>query len=85
MKIFGVLVAKPTQLYGRTDPFAYVVSANLRRRQLTAEQHREVIAALVKANPEKSNRQIAAMADSNRTTVGEVRSELEAKRRRVSR
>src|SRR6267154_2252272 len=42
------------------DPYAYVVSANLHRRHLDAEAKREVIAALVKAQPEKSNRQIAA-------------------------
>ena len=78
INIVGAPIAKVTQLYSDTDPYGYVVSVNLRRRHLTGEQKRGVIAALLKAQPEKSNRQIAAMADSNRTTVGEVRSELEA-------
>jgi hypothetical protein len=59
------------------DPYAYVVSANLVRRQLTAEQKRDVITALLKANPTKSDRRIAEEADSNRTTVGQIRKKLE--------
>jgi hypothetical protein len=45
-------------LNDRLDPAAYVISANLHRRHLTAEQKREVIAKLLKAQPEKSDRQI---------------------------
>jgi hypothetical protein len=68
-----------TTLYGNqgVDPVAYVISANLRRRHLTAEQRRELIAKLIKATPEKSDRQIAREAASNRTTVGQVRKDLE--------
>ena len=44
----------------RTDPYEYVLSANLHRRHLTAEQKREIIAKLLKAQPEKSNRTIAS-------------------------
>jgi hypothetical protein len=62
-----------------SDPYAYVVSANLHRRHLDAEAKREVIAALVKAQPEKSNRQIAAMTDTSHPTVGKIRSEAEAR------
>ena len=40
---------------GRTDPYAYVISANIRRRHLTAEQKRELIAKLIKATPEKAH------------------------------
>src|SRR5262245_38111107 len=40
-----------------TDPLAYVISANIHRRHLTAEQKRELIARLIKAQPEKSDRQ----------------------------
>ena len=41
------------------DPYGYVISVNLHRRHLTAEQKRELIAQLLKATPEKSDRQIA--------------------------
>jgi ParB-like chromosome segregation protein Spo0J len=45
--------------YTGDDPVAYVISANIYRRHLTAEQKRDLIAELIKAQPEKSNRQIA--------------------------
>ena len=41
------------------DPAAYVISKNIHRRHLTAEQRRDLIARLLKAAPEKSDRQIA--------------------------
>src|SRR5687768_9496505 len=42
-----------------TDPYAYVASMNLHRRHLDADQKLEVIAKLLKARPELSNRAIA--------------------------
>ena len=59
------------------DPYEWVISANVHRRHLTPELKRDVIAALLKANPDKSDRRIAKEAASNRTTVGQVRKELE--------
>jgi ParB-like nuclease domain len=59
------------------DPFAYVISLNLRRRHLTAEQKREIVAALLKANPERSNNATAKIAKVDDKTVGAVRAELE--------
>ena len=38
------------------DPFELVTSLNIHRRHLTAEQKRELIAKVLKAEPEKSNR-----------------------------
>jgi len=64
-------------LYGDTEPFAYVISANVHRRHLTREQRRELIEKLLKAQPEKSDRQIAATVKASPTTVGTVRTELE--------
>ena len=61
-----------------TDPVAYVISANLHRRHLTAQQKRELIAKLIKAAPEKSDRQIAETAKASPTTVGTVRAKMEA-------
>jgi protein gp37 len=59
------------------DPYAYVISANLRRRQVTSEARDKLISKLLKAHPEKSDRQIAKDSNSNRTTVGQIRKKLE--------
>jgi hypothetical protein len=55
------------------DPYEYVISANIHRRHLTPELRRDVIAKLLKANPRKSDRQIAKMVDASPTTVGDER------------
>lgn len=52
------------------DPVAFVISKNIRRRHLTNEQKDELIAKLIKANPEKSNRQIAEQAKATHPHVG---------------
>jgi ParB-like chromosome segregation protein Spo0J len=61
-----------------TDPLAYVISANIRRRHLTAEQKRDLIARLLTADPSKSDRQIAKTVKASPTFVGKVRAEGEA-------
>jgi hypothetical protein len=66
------------QLYGHVDPYAYAISANIQRRHLTAEQKRDLIAKVLKAKPEASNRTIAKQVKADDKTVGKVRKELEA-------
>jgi ParB-like chromosome segregation protein Spo0J len=61
------------------DPAAYVVSMNVARRHLTAEQKRELVAKLLKAKPEKSNRQIATVTRADHKTVGSIRSDMEGR------
>jgi ParB-like chromosome segregation protein Spo0J len=61
-----------------TEPTSYVIGANIHRRHLTAEQKRDLIAKLIKVQPEKSDRQIAAAAKASPTTVGAVRAKMEA-------
>jgi hypothetical protein len=57
----------------------YVVSRNLFRRHLTGDQRREVIAALLRENPDQSDRRVAAQAQADHKTVGKVRDEMEGR------
>jgi hypothetical protein len=70
--------ANAASLVETGDPYAYVLSANIRRRHLTAAQKRELVTKLLKAQPEKSDRQIAKEAKVSDKTVGKKRAELEA-------
>jgi ParB-like chromosome segregation protein Spo0J len=56
---------------------AFVLSRNVHRRHLKAKDKRKVIAALLKAMPELSDRQIAGIIKSSPTTVGTQREEME--------
>ena len=58
------------------DPVAFVISKNIHRRHLTAQQRRDAVAALLKADPEKSNLQIAKTARVDDKTVAVVRMKL---------
>jgi hypothetical protein len=60
------------------DPLAFVISANIHRRHLTPEQRRGIIATLLKADPTKSDRQVADQAKVDHKTVGAERGKLEA-------
>jgi hypothetical protein len=60
------------------DPVAYLISTNIRRRHLTREQKREVIAALLRLAPERSDRQVATDVGASHRTVGAVREDLES-------
>jgi hypothetical protein len=71
-------IDKVNVLDGRSvDPWVYVVSANIHRRHLTAEQKREIVAELLKANPQRSNNATAKLAKVDDKTVGAVRADLE--------
>jgi hypothetical protein len=57
----------------------YVISANIHRRHLTAEQKHELIEKLLKADPAKSDRRVAQTVRASPTTVGAVRKRLEGR------
>jgi hypothetical protein len=56
------------------DPYAVALSHNIHRRHLTLEQKRDLIAELLKLQPEKSNRQIADVVKADHKTVGSGKS-----------
>jgi len=71
--------------YGRTrlleddaEAAAYVISANIHRRHLTAEDKRNAIAQLVAAQPAKSDRELAKQAGVSHPTIAKARRTAEA-------
>jgi ParB-like chromosome segregation protein Spo0J len=60
------------------SPAAFVVSANIHRRHLTPEQKQAALIELRVANPEKSDRQLAAEAGVAHTTMSRATKRAEA-------
>jgi hypothetical protein len=60
-----------------TDPAAYVISINIRRRHLTSKQREELFIKIIALAPEKSDRQIAASIGVDHKTVGAARAKGE--------
>jgi hypothetical protein len=59
------------------EPEALIVSLNIRRRHLTAEQKREMIARLLEVMPDASDRRIASITNTSHHTVAKVRGTME--------
>jgi ParB-like chromosome segregation protein Spo0J len=58
------------------DAEAFVISANLKRRQLSSKQKREFIGKLIEAKPGLSNRALARLVGADDKTVASVREEM---------
>ncbi|MGY8679771.1 helix-turn-helix domain-containing protein [Bradyrhizobium sp. UFLA05-153] len=59
------------------DPYAYVISANIRRRHLNVEDRQNILIELIARSPQKSNRQIAEDTGVDHKTVGRARAKGE--------
>jgi hypothetical protein len=60
------------------DVVPFIISANIHRRHLTAEQKRELIAKVLAANPEKSDRALADQMKVDKNVVSRIRKKVEA-------
>jgi hypothetical protein len=65
------------QTYSNCDPYALALSLNIHRRHLKPEEKRDLIAKLLKAKPETSDRSIGEIVDADHKTVAKVRARLE--------
>jgi hypothetical protein len=62
-----------------TDPYDYVISANILRRHLSDEGRRNLIAKVLKAKPDLSDRAIGEQIKADHKTVARVRREAEGR------
>jgi len=70
---------KVIELDGRVvDPWAYVISVNILRRDLTPEERQNALIRLIARTPEKSDRQFAEEIGVDHKTVGSARARGEA-------
>jgi hypothetical protein len=60
------------------DPYDIVLSLNVHRRHLTPDQRDEVIAKVLKAKPELSNRQIGKLTKADHHKIAKARHRAEA-------
>ncbi len=81
MACLGLNIEPLVKVYEGSNPAAYVCSANLQRRhhKLTTEQKRDLIARVLKENPELSDRQVAKITKTSHPTVAAERRELEGR------
>jgi hypothetical protein len=59
------------------DPYAYVISRNIKRRHLSAKERQDLLIALIARSPEKSNRQLGADLGVDHKTIGRARAKGE--------
>jgi ribosomal protein S14 len=59
------------------DPYAFIASANIHRRHLTAEQRQDLLIKLIARAPEKSDRQIGEEIGVDHKTIARARTKGE--------
>jgi len=64
--------------YMEGDPYDLVLSLNINRRHLDEEERRDLIAKVIKAKPEASDRAIAKQVKRDHKTVAKVRKKMES-------
>jgi len=70
-------VASTKRVLEVRDPTAYVVSANLHRRQLSAEDKKRIAAELLKLEPQRSDRSVGKLVGLDHKTIATaVRADL---------
>jgi hypothetical protein len=59
------------------DPYAYVISVNIRRRHLTTAEKIKLVEDVIRLNPQMSSRRAAKLANVSPTTATKARAKLE--------
>ena len=75
---YSAIIPSAGAAHPSVDPYEYVISANIRRRHLKPEDKLDLIARVLQAQPNKSDRTIAKQTKTSPTTVGKVRAKKEA-------
>ena len=72
--VTGKMPGKSVSILGeQQDPYAFVISVNIKRRHFSVEGRRKAIDALIKLNVGKSDRAIAKMIGVDHKTIGAAR------------
>jgi hypothetical protein len=74
----GIELQPENEVEMKGDPVALVMSLNLVRRHLNAEQKRALVREIIKRRPEWSNRRIATNAGVDHKTVSAARKQAES-------
>jgi hypothetical protein len=64
---------RETKSVRKCDPWAFVISANIRRRQLKAEEMKALMERILKERPELTNRQMSKVVQLSDKTIAKYR------------
>ena len=73
----GYCVPIPKTYCREDDPYAVVISANIRRRHLSTKERQDLLISLIARKPELSDRQIAKTVGVDSKTIGTARTKGE--------